>query len=163
MRSARGLGALLAVGLAALSFFVLGAIFLWPRDPDLVPLNVVNGGQIDDLELRTPTLVQEEGLPVIWLVRLDETRVIALIGVDTARGCTVPWRPSTTFDGQTGWFRDPCTGSVYDIEGNCYYGPCPRGLDRYPVEMRGQRINIQASEAQIIKGRNGKVTAPVRP
>jgi Rieske Fe-S protein len=162
-RSLRGLGALLVGGLMALSVVVVSAIFLWPRDPDIVPPHIVNGGQIGDLELRSPKLVQEEGLPVIWLVRLDEPQVIALIGVDTARGCTVPWRPSTVFDGETGWFRDPCTGSVYDLEGNCYFGPCPRGLDRYPVEMRGDRINIQAADTQVVKGRNGKVVVPVRP
>ena len=40
------------------------------------------------------------------------------------------------------YFEDPCGGSRYSFEGKCTGGPCPRGLDSYAVEVRGDRAEI---------------------
>lgn len=53
-------------------------------------------------------------------------------------GCTVPWRPDFTFLARTGWFRCPCHGSTYTKEGGVLvFGPAPRSLDRFPLEVQG--------------------------
>jgi Rieske Fe-S protein len=47
-------------------------------------------------------------------------------------------------------FQDPCGGSVFAIDGDCIGGPCPRGLDRYPVEVHGDTAEIDVT--QLVKG-----------
>jgi cytochrome b6-f complex iron-sulfur subunit len=46
-------------------------------------------------------------------------------------GCKVP------FCNSSGRFECPCHGSIFDIAGEWIEGPSPRGMDRYPLEMRG--------------------------
>ena len=46
-------------------------------------------------------------------------------------GCQVPFCESS------GRFECPCHGSVFDIGGEWIAGPAPRGMDRYPVAVRG--------------------------
>jgi nitrite reductase/ring-hydroxylating ferredoxin subunit len=40
------------------------------------------------------------------------------------------------------FFEDPCGGSQYSLDGQCTSGPCPRGLDRYAVEVRDDHAEI---------------------
>ena len=52
-------------------------------------------------------------------------------------GCTVPWNPSFNFQGKTGWFRCPCHNSTYTKDGGVLvFGPAPRSLDVFPVEVQ---------------------------
>lgn len=37
---------------------------------------------------------------------------------------------------------DDCHRETYAITGECAFGPCPRGLDRYPVEVAGGEVRI---------------------
>jgi cytochrome b6-f complex iron-sulfur subunit len=53
-------------------------------------------------------------------------------------GCTIPWRADFTFQGRKGWFRCPCHGSTYTKEGGVIvFGPAPRPMDVFPVEVQG--------------------------
>ncbi len=52
-------------------------------------------------------------------------------------GCTVPYRSDFVFAGRKGWFRCPCHGSTYTREGGVrVYGPAPRSLDVFPLEVK---------------------------
>lgn len=44
-------------------------------------------------------------------------------------GCRVPWCDSS------GWFECPCHGSRYNGWGEYQFGPAPRGLDRFPLQV----------------------------
>lgn len=149
-----GLGVAVVGGLFGLLIFAISVMFLWPGQPDGGRARIVDGGRLADLTIGQPEQLVVPELPLIYLVRLDEKNVIALIAKDTFRGCTTPWRPNFSFEGKTGWFIDPCSSYArYDIEGNCGRGFCPRGLDQYPVEIRGNYIRINANPARIIRGK----------
>jgi cytochrome b6-f complex iron-sulfur subunit len=59
-------------------------------------------------------------------------------------GCKVPWCPSSQ------WFECPCHGSRYNRWGEWQFGPAPRGLDRFPLLVEGDRVIVDTS--QIITG-----------
>ncbi len=48
-------------------------------------------------------------------------------------------------------FRDPCTGSAFDARGTVVRGPAPRGLDRYLVSRRGDRLIVNTDH--LIQGK----------
>lgn len=55
-------------------------------------------------------------------------------------GCTVPWRVDFTgsqvgFPGTDGWFRCPCHGSTYSQAGVRVFGPSPRSLDTFLLQL----------------------------
>jgi hypothetical protein len=41
-----------------------------------------------------------------------------------------------------------CHGETYDLAGYCYFGPCPRGLDRYPVFVRDGKVIVDTSRLE---------------
>lgn len=55
-------------------------------------------------------------------------------------GCRVPWC-STSIG-----FECPCHGSRYNSVGEYFSGPAPRNLDRFIVELRGDRFIIRTGE-----------------
>ncbi len=59
-------------------------------------------------------------------------------------GCRVPWCASSK------WFECPCHGSQYNRWGEYVFGPAPRGLDRFPIEV--QDGNIVVNTGQVITG-----------
>ena len=74
----------------------------------------------------------------------------------------MPWRPQFHFNGVQGWFLEPCGGSLYDLVGNCVWGPCPRGLSRYPVEVtRNGDVRVNVAPELIIRGTAGYIDKPV--
>lgn len=93
----------------------------------------------DDLKVRQPLTVQERE---VHLVRLDSGEILALWDKDPHLGCRVPWDPWFSFMGRTGWFRNPCHAETYDLTGACFFGPCPRGLDRFPVMTLGEDVFV---------------------
>ncbi len=93
---------------------------------------------------------------VFHVVHLEDGTILALSARDShpARHCTVPWRPDFKFDDEpgTGWFRDPCSGSTYELTGCRVFGPSPRGLDGYPVRVRDEHVIVTLSPAALIPG-----------
>lgn len=62
--------------------------------------------------------------------------------------CPVTWQemdrdagPSGS-DGGTGRFRDPCFGATFTRDGAWVSGPSSRGLDQFPVDVKGGRILV---------------------
>jgi cytochrome b6-f complex iron-sulfur subunit len=55
-------------------------------------------------------------------------------------GCRVPWCATSI------GFECPCHGSMYNSVGEYFSGPAPRNLDRFVVELRGDRLIIRTSE-----------------
>ena len=54
-------------------------------------------------------------------------------------GCRVPFCDSS------GRFECPCHGSVYNVVGEYLAGPAPRGLDRFPIRISGDRVLVDTS------------------
>jgi cytochrome b6-f complex iron-sulfur subunit len=52
-------------------------------------------------------------------------------------GCRVPWCASSI------GFECPCHGSKYNSVGEYFAGPAPRNLDRFVVEVRGDRFIVR--------------------
>lgn len=55
-------------------------------------------------------------------------------------GCRVPWCATSI------GFECPCHGSMYNSVGEYFSGPAPRNLDRFVVELRGDRFIIRTAE-----------------
>jgi Rieske Fe-S protein len=153
--------ALAAAAASSVAAIVIGVAiaFVWPQDSQLPAYRWVRLGAIDDFPLSEPVAVPEHA---IWMVRLDggvpdpipgsathdpfaSGEVIALSQRSTHLGCTVAWRPDFPFNGQVGFFRDPCSGSVWSAAGVRMYGPAPRNLDRYPLVARNGEIHVDVN------------------
>jgi nitrite reductase/ring-hydroxylating ferredoxin subunit len=137
----RGLAiALVFAGVVAL--IVVAAIAAYPTGSKVDQVtgpHWVTVARADDLQVDQPLHIFEQKL---WLVKLDSGEVLALSHKDPRRGCTVPWRPDFVFSGIKGWFRDPCYGSTYDLNGHKVFGPSPRGLDQYQVQVNGGEVAV---------------------
>jgi len=96
---------------------------------------------------------------VFHLVRLESGDFLALNADDTHSGCRTIWDPDADAYGiqdsgtPPGWFRDPCHGAMYDERGMRVFGPAPRDLDRYPVEVRDGHVYVTLSADALIPGK----------
>jgi cytochrome b6-f complex iron-sulfur subunit len=54
-------------------------------------------------------------------------------------GCRVPFCDSS------GQFECPCHGSVYNLIGEYLRGPAPRGMDRFPIQIKGDHVFVDTS------------------
>lgn len=119
-----------AFAVASLVFIAATVAFLTPQSKAEAGL-VVEIGDIAGLPMREPVYFAEGNF---YVVRLAESSVVALSAVDGhSRHCTIAWIPTFVFQGSTGWFRDPCGGSTYDLAGNRVYGPSPSDMASYKV------------------------------
>lgn len=111
------------LGVAALAFITL-------ISPRFVATRTVNVGPASDYAVGSPIYFEEERF---WVVKLESGEMLALYDRDPLTGCTVPWDPNYEMIGVTGWFRDACSRSVYDLQGACFEGPCVIGLNRLEI------------------------------
>jgi len=65
-----------------------------------------------------------------------EAGIVALYQKCVHLGCRVPWCKTSQ------WFECPCHGSKYNRVGEKKGGPAPRGLDRFPVSISGQKVTV---------------------
>jgi cytochrome b6-f complex iron-sulfur subunit len=54
-------------------------------------------------------------------------------------GCKVPW------DQSSNEFHCPCHGSIYNLIGEYQSGPAPRGLDRFPISIKGGEVFVDTA------------------
>jgi Rieske Fe-S protein len=74
----------------------------------------------------------------------------------THLGCRVPLCDSSKM------FECPCHGSVFNIKGEYIAGPAPRGLDRFPVTIEGDKVSVDTGT--LIEGpAKGILTGPAEP
>jgi cytochrome b6-f complex iron-sulfur subunit len=62
--------------------------------------------------------------------------IVALYQKCPHLGCRVPWCKTSQ------WFECPCHGSQYNRVGEKKGGPAPRGMDRFPVKVDGQKVSV---------------------
>jgi Rieske Fe-S protein len=82
------------------------------------------------IEIESPVLPEN-----IIVVRLSLTTFAALSPTCTHLGCTVRKEPA--------FFRCPCHGSTYTLEGNVVRGPAERPLHSYATAFSGTNLTIQ--------------------
>ena len=70
----------------------------------------------------------------IIVVRTGEEMYAAVSPTCTHLGCTVRKEPS--------FFRCPCHGSTYSLEGSVVRGPAEKALERYPVQFINNQLTI---------------------
>lgn len=61
--------------------------------------------------------------------------ILAMDAQCTHLQCTLRWNPTFNWDGQQGWFRCACHGSTYTKAGVRVFGPGPRSLTTYRVQV----------------------------
>lgn len=61
-------------------------------------------------------------------------------------GCRVPWC------GSSQWFECPCHGSKYNRVGEKTGGPTPRGMDRFPFDVVGNKMVINTNLSGVVSG-----------
>jgi len=61
-------------------------------------------------------------------------------------GCTVPWKPDESFQGNQGVFHCPCHGSVYLQTGQNVAGPAPAPLDLMAIDLTGGKIVVDTGK-----------------
>jgi nitrite reductase/ring-hydroxylating ferredoxin subunit len=146
-RLSRRIVPLAMLGAITVAAMVVAAAVAWPSDVTVPQSPVATLANVNDLNVNEPVKVFDYRL---YLVKLESGEILALSQKDPHLGCTVPFGPEYTFEGKTGWFRNPCHGETYDLRGVCYDGPCRRGLDRYETVIVGGKV--QVNTANLIEG-----------
>jgi cytochrome b6-f complex iron-sulfur subunit len=149
-----GWGAVLAlVGQWAIGF--LG--FFTPRRVGAFGGSVA-AGNAAELELGDVKMIREGKF---YVARVPEG-FIALYWRCPHLGCTVPWAPNDPAmpgppDGgdlefaDTGRFKCPCHGSIYNRYGQIIQGPAPRPMDRFPLQIDTTgKITVETGPSNII-------------
>ncbi|MBP9115067.1 MAG: Rieske 2Fe-2S domain-containing protein [Acidimicrobiia bacterium] len=77
---------------------------------------------------------------------MTETGIVALYQRCPHLGCRVPWC------GSSQWFECPCHGSKFNRVGEKVGGPAPRGMDRFPVVVAGDKLTINTNLSSIVSG-----------
>jgi nitrite reductase/ring-hydroxylating ferredoxin subunit len=85
----------------------------------------------------------------VWLVRRDDGTADAYYSRDPRTGCYLPWRADFTFEGRAGWFRDPCHGSTYDMEGTVVFGPAVRNVDEFDTEVTETEVIVDLEQIRL--------------
>ncbi len=78
-----------------------------------------------------------------WLRRENADEFVAFSVNCAHLGCPVRWMS------QANLFMCPCHGGVYYADGSVAAGPPPHGLTRYPVRVRGDKIEIRTDPIPI--------------
>jgi hypothetical protein len=151
---ARGWRWLSSMGLAVP--LIAGAVvallaFITLISPRFVATQTVNVGPASDYQVGAPIFFEDERF---WVVKLDSGEMLALYDRDPFTGCTVPWDPNYTFLGVTGWFRDACSRSIYDLQGACFDGPCVVGMNRLEIK--------RDSNGDFVVNKNAGGAGPIR-
>jgi cytochrome b6-f complex iron-sulfur subunit len=150
--SASFIGFLGLFGMSSLSF-------LWPKLTGGFG-TVINAGNYEDLLKEVgpeggfkPKFIPEgrfwlayyEGdgnSPVYAVINAQKYKMQALYRKCVHLGCSVPHCETSLL------FECPCHGSKYRLSGEFYSGPAPRGLDRFPLEVSGGKVQVDTGARQ---------------
>jgi Rieske Fe-S protein len=146
---------LTSVAAAALIAAVVALSGSSGHKPGVIAVDVaaLKAGQVMPVEATLPG--QPKWSRRVFVVHLRGDGVDAFLARSTHLGCRLLTRGDDGFgdglfrlDGIA--FEDPCGGSTYALDGDCIGGPCPRGLDRYSVQVRGDTAEIDLND--LLKG-----------
>jgi cytochrome b6-f complex iron-sulfur subunit len=133
--------------------------FLWPKLTGGFG-TVISAGNYDDLirEVGPEGGFKPKFIPEgrFWLTYYDgdgDSPVYAVVGATEHKlqalyrkcvhlGCSVPHCETSLL------FECPCHGSKYRLNGEYYSGPAPRGLDRFPLEVSGGKVQVDTGARQ---------------
>lgn len=145
---------------AFLGFFGMSSLsFLWPKLTGGFGTKITAGDYEEILRQVGPEgnfkplfipegrfyLVYYEGTadaPVYTAINAKDTKLVALYRKCVHLGCSVPHCPSSSL------FECPCHGSKYRLNGEYYGGPAPRGLDRFPLAIEGDKVVVDTGAVQ---------------
>jgi cytochrome b6-f complex iron-sulfur subunit len=145
---------------AFLGFFGMSTLsFLWPKLTGGFGTEITVGDAEDILaEIGPPNyaprfvaegrfwLVAYEGdpgdIPVYIATGAAEAGMQALYRKCVHLGCSVPHCAESSL------FECPCHGSKYRLSGEYYGGPAPRGLDRFPVSIKGGKVVVDTGTVE---------------
>jgi cytochrome b6-f complex iron-sulfur subunit len=152
--------ALNASFLGFLGFFGMSSLsFVWPTLTGGFGTEITAGNYDDIIKLVGPDggfkplfvaegrfyLVYYDGTaddPVYVAVNAKETKLLALYRKCVHLGCSVPHCEKSML------FECPCHGSKYRLTGEYYGGPAPRGLDRFPVSVKGGKVVVDTGTTE---------------
>lgn len=137
-------------------FVVAATAFIWPRESrrlDLGSAEAFPAGSVTTFDFRDGRLLPARNGTLIantavHIVRLETGEILALSAKDPHLGCAVPWRHDGEIfvSDRIGWFINPCHGEAYDMAGIRVFGPSPRGLDRFGVEIESGRVIVDLDD-----------------
>ncbi|MGH9616144.1 MAG: ubiquinol-cytochrome c reductase iron-sulfur subunit [Acidobacteriaceae bacterium] len=78
-----------------------------------------------------------------WLRRVDDRQFIAFSMICTHLGCPVRWLATANL------FMCPCHGGVFYANGQVASGPPPKPLNRYPVRIADDMVQILTTPVSI--------------
>lgn len=91
-----------------------------------------------------------------FYVTSSEGSLLALYQKCPHLGCRVPFCSSSTR------FECPCHGSVFNIKGEYLEGPSPRGMDRFSISVKGDKVVVDTGS--LVEGpARGILTLPEEP
>lgn len=149
----------LAVPLIGGAVLALLAVITW-ISPRYEAPQEVDVGVKSDYAIGLPKFYEAERF---WVSHLPSGEIIALYDRDPITGCTVPWDKNYEFMGATGWFRDACSKSTYDLAGNCFNGQCQIGLNRLDVRENDEGhiiVDMRTGTAGTPRKDNGDPVTP---
>lgn len=144
-----------------LGFFGMSSLsFLWPKLTGGFGTKITAGNYEDILALVgpdnnfTPLFIPEgsfwltyyEGTgdaPVYEAIGAVDSKLQALYRKCVHLGCSVP------YCGESKLFECPCHGSKYRLHGEFLSGPAPRGLDRFPVLLEGDKVVVDTGKIEV--------------
>jgi cytochrome b6-f complex iron-sulfur subunit len=147
--------------LGFLGFFGMSSLaFLWPKLTGGFG-TTINAGNYDDILAQVgpdggflPLFIAEgrfwltyyDGTgdaPVYTAVNAVDTKLQALYRKCVHLGCSVPHCSESML------FECPCHGSKYRLHGEYFQGPAPRGLDRFPIALDGDKVMVDTGSVQV--------------
>lgn len=124
-------GLVVVWGLAVIIGVVL---YLTPRQQATIPGEEwIDAGPVDSLAVGEARL-QEYDLRPFWLVRVEESKVVAVSAACTHLRCTVRWNRRTRS------FECPCHADKWNLSGAVVSGPATRPLPTYTVTVRAREM-----------------------
>jgi menaquinol-cytochrome c reductase iron-sulfur subunit len=128
------------LGIPVVAFIVRGVFRSMPQAwRDLGPLTQFAVGRTVEVKfeiVHTDRWARESANAGAWLRREDADHFVAFSLHCTHMGCPVRWRPDAEL------FMCPCHGGVFHSDGTVAAGPPQHPLPRYPVRIRGDRLEI---------------------
>jgi cytochrome b6-f complex iron-sulfur subunit len=80
--------------------------------------------------------------PVYTAIGAVDAKMQALYRKCVHLGCSVPHCDTSML------FECPCHGSKYRLHGEYFAGPAPRGLDRFPITIEGDKVVVDTGDLQ---------------